>query len=261
MYYDTLRKDLFAAIDYPKDLTALIGEAEPWRGFCTLPREMKERYSFLNHQQYHDPGYRFRSKAEGREDKEYFHLYPDTYELIAANGLTEEVRSEKKLSDFFSYADKTYHAAHEFAMQIGRDMGREIPELGRLVEEGKVRSTLRFLHYLNGDDTDVIAAQHFDRSLYTLHLYESGPGLQFMNWDMQWTDAPIDIGKTVVFSGYRLEKLTEGKIQKTWHRVARKDEVKGRVSMVLFVWTREVEDYPREARSQDMTPSYAPLSA
>ncbi len=82
MYYDKLRTDLFAAIDYPSELTALIGEAERWRQFCTLPLETKEKFTFMDHQKDADPGYRFRSKKEGREDKEYFHIYPDIFETI-----------------------------------------------------------------------------------------------------------------------------------------------------------------------------------
>ncbi len=210
----------------------------------------------MDHQTNGDPGYRLRSRSAGREDKEYFHIYPYIPDLIKRDGNIGFVEENSVLKDFFRYSVDVQRVAHEFALTIGREIGKEVPELLELINNGKVQSVLRLLHYTNDEKTDIIASQHFDRSLYTLHLYESGPGLEFMNWDMQWTDAPIAEGKTVIFSGYRMEVMTKDKFQKTWHRVARKDDVRDRLSMVLFVWTDAVSQYDREARSQDMTPSY-----
>lgn len=258
MYLDKLRENLFADVTYSKDITNLIAKADPWREFCRLPLETKQLFEFLNHQKDADPGYRHRSKAGGREDKEYFHIYPNTFDLIEKDGNADLVRSSLALQDFFEYATNVQRVAHDFAIQIGREMGKDLPELLKLIEGGELRSVLRLLHYTNDVHTDVIAAQHFDRSLYTLHLYESGPGLQFLNWDMQWQDAPIDIGKTVIFNGYRMEQLTQGRLQKTWHRVIRRENVKDRVSMVLFVWSNAVTSYDEQARSQELTPSYNP---
>lgn len=256
MYLDKLRDNLFVGVDYPKNITDLIGTANLWLQFCSLPLETKRKFEFMNHQGDADPGYRIRSKTEGREDKEYFHVYQNILELANKDGNASLVNDTPALKEFFEYAITVQQAAHDFAMQIGREMGKDLPELLKLIDDGQLRSVLRLLHYTNDTDVDVIAAQHFDRSLYTLHLYESGPGLQFLNWDMQWKNAPISVGKTVVFGGYRLEQLTRGKLQKTWHRVVREANVKDRVSMVLFVWTNAVESYDEQARSQELKPSY-----
>ncbi len=258
--YKSLKNNLFVDIDYPEEITSLIGTAEPWKSFCALSQELKEQMVFPNHTLDPDTGYQLRSKKEGREDKEYFHAYGNMFELAKEIGKDEILVQNPILKKFFQYAVDVHTAAHQFALAIGKQLGESNPELLNLINEGKVNSLLRFLHYTNNDQTDIIAAQHFDRSLYTLHLYESASGLQFLNWDMQWEDAPIDMGKTVVFNGYRLEQLTRGETQKTWHRVVRKDGTRNRVSMVLFVWTETITDYPTEARSQDLTPSYAPRS-
>ena len=97
-----------------------------------------------------------------------------------------------------------------------------------MIEKNKIRFTLRFLHYTNNVKDEIIAAQHFDRGLFTLHLYESHPGLQFLNLDMEWKDAPIKIGKTVVFNAYRGERLANSELQKTWHRVIQQGRIFGR---------------------------------
>lgn len=256
MYADKLRKQLYVDIDYPQHLTKAIGTVEPWKQFCALPLEIKNKFEFLNHQDGADPGYRWRRRSEGREDKEYFHIYPNTFELAEKDGNAELVASTPAVKDFFTYAVEIQKLAFDFALGIQKEMNKDIPGLTGLIEDGKMQSVLRFLHYTNDEKAEVIADQHFDRSLFTLHLYESGPGLQFLNWDMEWTDAPIDVGKTVLFNGYRMEEFTQGKLQKTWHRVIRTGDVKDRVSMVLFVWTPAISSYNREARSQDMQPSY-----
>ena len=209
MYYQYLKKKLFVEIDYPHNITDLIGTARPWKDFCNLSLGIKEKFEFPNHQKHADPGYRLRSRSKGREDKEYFHIYPDMWSLIQADGLEKVVKKDPALHNFFEYASKVYTIANDFALAIGKEIGKEVPGLKKIIDEGKIRSVLRFLCYTNSDEVDVIAAQHFDRSLYTLHLYESAPGLQFLNWDMKWTDAPIGIGRTVVFNGYRIEQLTE----------------------------------------------------
>ncbi len=259
MYYQKLKDQLFVEINYPKALTDLIDEATAWKDFCALPKEIKDKFTFPDRQKDLDVGYFFRSKAGGREDKEYFHIYPNMRSMIKEDGLAELVESNIALKEFFNYTDKVYEAVHNFALSIGSEMGKEIPELGELVKNGDIMSTFRLLHYTNTDDTEVIAAQHFDRSLYTLHLYENAPGLQFLNYDMDWTDAPIGNGETVVFSGYRLEKLSEGKLQKTWHRVIKKGDHKDRISLILFVSTDKVPNYSTSARSQDLEPSYNPV--
>ncbi len=256
MYYQKLKEQLFVDIDYPKSIADLIGDAEAWNNFCKLPRELKEKFSFLNQQKETDIGYFWRSKSEGREDKEYFHIYPNMREMIQADGLDDLVESNPVLKEFFDYTDRVYESVHNFALSIGSEMGKEIPGLARLVRDRKIRSVLRLLHYTNTDDTEVIATQHFDRSLYTLHLYESAPGLQFLNYDMKWTDAPVSNGQTVVFSGYRIEKLSDEDLQKTWHRVVKVGAQRDRISLVLFVWTDAVPGYSQDSRSQDLAPSY-----
>lgn len=256
MHSQRLRDQLYVDIDYPQHFTDAIGTVEPWKRFCSLPLETKKKFEFLNHQNTADPGYRWRRRAEGREDKEYFHSYPNIFELAEKDGNGELARSEPAIKGFFEYAIGIQKLAFDFALGIQREMGKDIPELVELIDNGRMKSVLRFLHYTNDEKADIIADQHFDRSLFTLHLYESGPGLQFLNWNMQWTDAPIGLGKTVIFNGYRMEELTKGKLQKTWHRVVRKDDIKDRISMVLFVWTDAISSYARDARSQDMQPSY-----
>lgn len=249
-----LKDNLFLEVKYPDRLTSLIGDAEPWRSFCREPQETKNVFTLFSHQDDSEAGYRLRSKAAGREDKEYFHFYPD-YVDSKDGAIQHLAESNSSARSFFEYATAIHQEVILFSNSITAEFGKQLPGLEELLSNGKLRYLLRFLHYTSQTEP-VIAAPHFDRSLYTLHLYESAPGLQFLNWDMQWVDAPIKSGTTVLFNGYRLENLTHGSIQKTWHRVIGNESNRGRYSLVLFLWSPFVEDYPHEARSQELTPSY-----
>jgi len=202
-----------------------------------------------------------RRRSAGREDKEYFHFYPENKEIYETYGLSEQVDTTSELREFFLYAHAVHKASTDFALELGNEIAKDVPSLAELIAKDRLRFLLRFLHYTPLEPTETsLADQHFDRSLYTLHLYENKAGLQFLNWNMEWTDAPIDTGKTVVFSGYRLEQLTEGKLQKTWHRVTRAEGEDNRYSAVLFVWSPDIPDYPKEARAQVEIPTYSKMN-
>ena len=246
---------MFAEVEYPQELTKLIGTPEQWRKFCALPHALKEHFS-LEYEKDLDAGYHLRSKQGGREDKEYFHFCDGISEKFLRKEISDVIKKEKKVENFLHYAQKVHDASHAFPLDIAREIAEKVPQLDTLIQNNKIQSTLRFLHYTNNVKDEIIAAQHFDRGLFSLHLYESHPGLQFLNFDMEWSDAPVTTGKTVVFNAYRGERLANSELQKTWHRVIQQGGTSHRISMVLFVWTREISDYNKGSRSQDLEPSY-----
>ena len=74
MHYERLMGDFYSEVEYPEELRALIGDAAPWREFCRLPLNNKMRFGYPDDQRAIDPGYKRRFAAEGRDDKEYFHI-------------------------------------------------------------------------------------------------------------------------------------------------------------------------------------------
>lgn len=263
MYFENLRDNLFAEVKYPAGLSELMTHTKVWRAFCDLPLSLKERFVYPEHESVWDLGYKMRKRSLGREDKEYFHYTPKNVEFLSHYKLTGLVSENKTVANFFSFGDALYRATRDLALEIGRDLGKHLPTLPEELEKGKDMLTLRFLHYTPEKADDLsLADAHFDRSGFTLHLYESHPGLQLLDWNLQWKDASIREGSTVMFTGYQLELLSKGVLQKTWHRVVRKKEALGndsRVSVVLFVPFVDTPTYPKEARAQDQIPSYIRL--
>ena len=260
MYYQKLKDNLFAKVQYPDELKETMHGAVAWREFCRLPQETKEHFAFPDHQEIWDPGYKMRERAKGREDKEYFHITSKNNEFLDYYKLNDEVHQSKELENFFAFAENVWKQASALVLEIGKDLDKDIPGLAAQLEKGRDKQLLRLLHYIPKEDDDIsLADQHFDRSGFTLHLYESHNGLQYLDFDMVWKDAPIKDGETIVFNGYQMEVITNEKIKKTWHRVVRNKQYKEgetRISMVLFVPFVDTPTYPAEARSQDMIAGY-----
>jgi isopenicillin N synthase-like dioxygenase len=262
MYYPKLKDNLYAEVSYPTTLNAVMNKTILWRDFCNLPQNIKEKFAFPQHQEMWDPGYKIRERSKGREDKEYFHITSQNYEFLKYYDLTNEVNSTPVLKNFFEFAHNVWEKASELVLEIARDLEKDIPGITAQLEKGRDKQLLRLLHYIPTKDDDMsLADQHFDRSGFTLHLYESHKGLQYLDFDNNWKDAPMNETRTIVFNGYQMEVITKGKVQKTWHRVIRKPEYQNgetRISMVLFVPFVDTPTYPKEARSQDLIPGYQP---
>ena len=65
--FPELRDNLFAVVDYPESLRETIGDASPWKAFCSLPNDVKQRFLFEDTSKDTDAGYTLRKKENGRE--------------------------------------------------------------------------------------------------------------------------------------------------------------------------------------------------
>jgi isopenicillin N synthase-like dioxygenase len=265
MYYQKLKDALLAEVPYPSKLRETMSQTSAWREFCSLPQETKEQFAFPDHQDVWDAGYKMRERAKGREDKEYFHITGKNEEFLSYYGLDKTIQENAVLNDFFTFTDKVWDQASALVLEIGKELDKDIPGLYAQLVKGKDKQLLRLLHYIPKKDDDMsLADQHFDRSGFTLHLFESHHGLQYLDFNNEWKDAPIKEGETIVFNGYQMEVITNGKVQKTWHRVVRKQEYRPgetRISMVLFVPFVDTPSYPKETRSQDMVAGYKSIDS
>jgi isopenicillin N synthase-like dioxygenase len=258
--YEQLREKLYADVLYPSELAELMEHAPTWKAFCSLPEAVKEQFAFADDQAEKDPGYKVRERAKGREDKQYYHVTAQHKDLIRKYNLEALVESNPSIKSFFEFADQVYVQASALVTQIAQELEPHIPGIMEQLGSKESRFTLRTLLYTPTNVSDMILADpHYDRSGFTLHLYESHPGLQLLDWDMQWKDAPMGPGHTIVFNGYQMERLTNGALQKTWHRVNRATPPgEQRTSMVFFVPFSDVKKLPMDYRAQDDVPGYRP---
>lgn len=128
----------------------------------------------------------------------------------------------------------------------------------------KPTSQLRLIHYLENDDAideqDMNMGAHTDYECFTiLHQYQ--PGLQVMNADHQWMDAPPIDGTFAINIGDMLEVWTNGAFKSTLHRVV--NNGRERYSMPYFVATdydAVIEPLPGKVSAQQ-PPRYDKLVA
>jgi len=221
----SLYNNLYAVIDYPQELANEVRNvAELWKKFCALPLDVKRRCSFESQDEDWNSGYILRSQKDGYDNKEFYHIQPNHAQLVEEAGLVATMRDYPVVKDFFDKSERAVALLKEFVAQVSDDIARDNPHLKDLRDqflEGfeKNYSVLRFLHYTPDPDQYVIAEPHFDIGGMTFHVYESAPGLQFMKWDHSWEDAPLVEGKTLMFNAYGLEHMSDGVLQRTWHRV------------------------------------------
>lgn len=97
-------------------------------------------------------------------------------------------------------------------------------------------SQLRYLHYLRNEDAplddDMNMGAHTDYECFTI-LHQRAPGLQVVNSDGRWIDAPPIDGTFVINIGDLLEVWTNGAFKSTLHRVQNNGHE--RYSMPFFV--------------------------
>lgn len=158
-------------------------------------------------------------------------------------------------------------AYYRAVFALGRDMLRGFAmAMGEspAMFEGLVTkppSQLRLVHYpFNPDAKDVVGiGAHSDYECFTL-LHATAPGLEVLNGDGQWIDAPPLPGAFIVNIGDMLELWTNGEFIATSHRVRRVCEE--RYSFPLFFnvdYHTRIAPLPRFLRPD--RPPRAPLVA
>ncbi len=235
-----LYNNLFAVIEYPQDVAKQVAGSHPlWKEFCELPQEVKDMFHFGGDDWNY--GYIKKGSRENEDQKEYYHFSFHHKQLLEKHDLLGAVEEYPVVKKFFSYCDNLFDLVAGFAHEYTEVLAQENEHIASLPEQTKKGfegpfGVIRFLHYTPPEDAKVLAEPHFDRGGMTFHLYESQDGLQFLDWDGTWRDAPVLQDKTVLFSGIGLEALSGEVLQRTWHRVIADKHATSpeRYSIVLF---------------------------
>lgn len=206
-------------------LTAKLYESV--EAFFALPDDTKRKYektALAGQRGYISKG---REKAKGRNTgdlKEFFHVgqpADNSREDYPENIWPAEV------PDLEVYTTEAYRTL----LAAGKSMLRaiaiylELPEdyFDEKVQQGN--SILRPIHYFPIENPDEIpedavrAAEHGDINLITLLMGASADGLQVLRRDNKWIPITALPDQIVVNVGDMLERLTNGKLKSTIHRV------------------------------------------
>ncbi len=200
------------------------------RRFFSLPDDIKGKYEIegLAGQR----GYIGKGKehAKGRTTgdlKEFYHIgqevtdgdpikneYPD-------NVWVNELPELKEIG--LEVYQRLEHTGVEMLRAIALYLGLDKNYFDDKVKNGN--SILRPIHYFPIDDPDAVpedavrAAEHGDINLITLLMGASADGLQVLRKDGKWISITALPDQLVVNVGDMLERLTNGKLKSTIHRV------------------------------------------
>jgi isopenicillin N synthase-like dioxygenase len=206
-------------------------------------------------------GYERKEDAKATFDlKEDFHLTLASRDWLMETARTcDEPTILRFVTDAESLIDVMQSTIKDFARSIEREF--KLEAFGKDISDNAGQWFIRFLHYF-GERTvgEEIAASHVDKSAFTLHLYESHPGLQRLTYEGEWKDMPVSDGETAVIPGMRLQYRSHNQIKATCHRVVATETTaeEGRFSAVCFIHPKNTPAYDKESagRLQEFRPGF-----
>ena len=244
----------------------LIDRAEELsRAFFALPTEAKMAYKIAGGggaRGYTPFGVERAKDAEVHDLKEFWHVgreLPSGHplaEFMAPNVWPDEVRGFRETFAALYEAFETAGARVLEAIALHLGLPREF--FAPTVEDGN--SVMRLLHYppLNSADAEgaIRAAAHGDINTITLLLGAEEAGLELLTAQGEWKAIDVPEGALVVNIGDMLERLTNGRLRSTTHRVVNprgEAAYRARYSMPFFLHFRP--DYVIETLPQCIDPA------
>jgi isopenicillin N synthase-like dioxygenase len=257
---ENFKRDGFVYFKYPKELRNAVEEAERlWVNFCGLPKKIKESVPYSNGGA--GVGYELKNGIGKNADrKENFDITipgEDWVEKnISAFKHKETVAFMRKVGELVT---KIKPVVLDFAKSIEKEYG--IKDFKDEVLKSEGAFFVRFIHYFGDRQTgEEIATSHVDQSGFTLHLFESQPGFQYLSYDKKWKGALVTKGETLIIPSMQMQLRSEGEIKAMCHRVVATEETKdkGRYSMVCFVQLKDTRQYNKSkfGRLQEMEPGF-----
>lgn len=252
----------------PALITGLIAAAKSF--FAKSEQEKMACYigKSTNHRGYVPPGEE--QLGGGTKDaKEAFDLSADLPaddpDYVAGNPLLGPNQWPADMPDFKAQVTAYYDAAYELGERLTRGFSEALG-LPSTALDGyftKPPSQLRLIHYPFNPDPGADApgiGAHTDYEVFTL-LLPTAPGLEVMNSEGEWIDAPPIEGALVVNIGDVLQMWSNDTFVATSHRVRKVSEE--RYSFPLFfACDYDVEVKPLDTFvSADTPPRYAPIIA
>ena len=229
-----LRTQGFVKINYPSALRAVVSEAmASWQEFCSLSDGRKRSFSGSN-DRVKDFGYMRRQDKVGKaDDKELFEV--QRHQLLELAKRAKEIGNEKAVTFIHAvgrHVAETVSLVQTFAAAVEREY--DLKGFEKDVMASIDRWTFRYIHYFPGEN---FAHAHADRGGFTLHLFETAAGGEYLSFDGEWLPFPVSDAETIIFPSLILQERSNGELAGLWHRVnsTKETQLTGRFSMVLFV--------------------------
>ena len=250
----------FVSVAYPAGLRSAVERAVgSWQKFCALPTSVKKGLPYSNNAD--GVGYELKEGVGRNADrKENFDVTTASRAWLERNASL--IKDSSALS-FVQDATALVGVMKPVILQFARDCEKAFGLAGfaEQVEASEGGFFVRFIHYFGdravGEET---ASAHADQSCFTLHLFESAPGLQCLSYEGKWTDMPVSPGETVIIPAMQMQLRSNGELRALAHRVVAVPETAdgGRYSAVCFIQLKGFPKYDKDThgRLQEKRPGF-----
>jgi isopenicillin N synthase-like dioxygenase len=245
----------FVGVSYPKDLRLAVEKTEEsWKLFCELPLATKKAFSYSNSSA--GVGYEMKDGSGPAGDlKENFDFALSGLAGLEALLQSFDYESAKPLRRFIRDAELLVETMTPFIVKFAIECEKTftMKGFGQEIKEGQDSFFVRFIHYPPQKEKGKSTAQaHPDQSGFTLHLFESDPGLECLTYDDSWIPMPVSESETVIIPDMQMQLRSEGRLRALWHRVVanKKTAEKGRYSAVSFVQFKDTPKYDKTAHGR-----------
>tara|TARA_Y100000780_G_scaffold232245_1_gene261876 strand:- start:29392 stop:30366 length:975 start_codon:yes stop_codon:yes gene_type:complete len=197
--------------------------------FFTLPVDKKNNYILENgnFQRGYTPfGKEHAKNAEVSDLKEFWHVGRELDKDHALNSqYPKNIWPDEDVKDFKNTFSELYEKLDETSAILLQALGKalEVEEdyFANMIKDGN--SILRLLHYPpipeGSDPRCVRAAEHEDINLITILVAATATGLELKDRDGTWLPVETAANNLIVDAGDMLQRITNGKIPATTHRV------------------------------------------
>ncbi|MFN8671248.1 MAG: 2-oxoglutarate and iron-dependent oxygenase domain-containing protein [Candidatus Sericytochromatia bacterium] len=201
---------------------------EQVKNFFSQPEEFKKKYEIegiFGQRGYTSKGKEIAKGSKVADLKEFWQWGQEFEDGVIPEGFYQNVYV-KELPEFNKIALEVYKKLEDIAIELLRAIALFL-KLDEFYFDDKVQkgnSILRMLHYFPLIDVDlpegaVRAEAHEDINLITLLIGASADGLQVKTLDGEWLSLNAKDDELVINVGDMLQRLTNGKLVSTTHRV------------------------------------------
>ena len=250
----------FVSLSYPTNLRSAVNKTiDLWKEFCALPTEVKKGLPYSNNAD--GVGYELKDGSGNKGD------HKENLDVTLAGSAWLERHAGSITNTVALNFVENATALVGILKPIVLDFARQSQDAFGIdgfveeVEQSDNAFFVRFIHYFGDRKVDEeTATAHTDQSGFTLHLFESAPGLQCMTYDGKWIDMPVSEGETVIIPSMQMQLRSKGSLRALCHRVIATPETAqdGRYSAVCFVQLKKTPKYDknRHGRLQEKVPGF-----
>lgn len=242
----------FVPVEYPLALRMdVMDAADRYKDFCGLP--LKEKLRFSRGDRSKDFGYMLRDDDKDTADKK--EVFEFQYGQLGEFRRTLSGVKSSPAREFIEQVAMLIDGITPFVWRLARATEERYRVVGleRAIMDARRNWIFRFLRYPH--NKKALAQPHIDKGMFTLHLYESEGGGEYLGFDRVWRPWPISDRQTVVFPSLLIQHLSRCLLKALCHRVLPLPETERdeRFAIVMFIdaiydrwWheNRRTQDYP-----------------